>query len=171
MTRFKSGTPVEGAEYGNYTIEQLTALEDMKDHSFLYGIAKSKYVNKALLPDGTLLDDASALTGNITTALENAMKQAPTPANLQAALNLATKSDEINEHIAQERFLFIVNEDASRIIYFQCAVDHNPDLPKKVKTKADKDEKSRQTDRIALVLEDSHKAAQVRAAAAPKSEE
>jgi hypothetical protein len=169
MTRFKQGTPVVGAEYGSYTVEQLKAVEEAKERSYTLGVARAEFVNKALLPDGSLIN-ADEIGTSVSEDLANLMKEPPTAETLQSALALARLSEEVIDHIGQERFLFVVNDDLTRIIYFQCDVPHNPDLPALIETDEHREAQQQQIANVARVLDESHQAAQIAAAKAKAQE-
>lgn len=162
--RLTAGTPHPEKGMAHWTIEQLAKIDEIKDDRFELGIAKAKYVNHVLEPDGTLHADldkirrASAdvlkeFDGRIADAKKgvekanNAMLRA-TKANRkqlrgvanealaelgaanQAQLAAAAHINQIDDHVDEGRFLFVVNELGVPVVYFQCAVPENPDLPK-----------------------------------------
>ncbi len=119
----------------NYTDEQLATLETLKTGVHVHGIARDEHANQILLPDGRLTNDLDAMR---TAAQENvrrtaaellAATRATRPAARAAANAAQDLVDEIEDHIAQQRFLFIVDESLTPRIYFQCAVEGNPDTP------------------------------------------
>lgn len=113
------GTPVEGA-YDSYTAEQLAALEEIKDRKYASGVAKASYVNQVLHADGTFSKDVAALEkaakADVTKLASGDLTD---PDHLRTMELAARRYQEIAGHIAQNRFLFVVNGD--KIVYFQCA--------------------------------------------------
>lgn len=129
MPKNANGTPVEG-EYSSYTAEQLEALEEMKDTKYALGIAQSKYVNHVLHPDGSVTKDVSGLERSVKATLKEHLSGDLTdPDVLGKAQAVARKAQEVSDHIAQKRFLFVVNNEGEPVVYFQCATKDNPDLP------------------------------------------
>jgi hypothetical protein len=123
-----AGTPITDAlsGYTHYTAEQLEALEAMKDRAYTFGIAKAEYVNKVLRPDGTVSDDVGAMQLAASGARDALLKgDTSDPAILRAAADVAARAKEIDDHIGQRRFLFIVGPDGLPVIYFQCATPDN----------------------------------------------
>lgn len=174
-TKHAAGTPVIGddgkpsAEYGHFTAEQLATLEKIKDRSYKLGIAEAKYANHVLLPDGTISKDTASLDAAVRAAHKKALEGDLTkPDVLQNAAKHAAKMQEVTDHLAQKRFLFIVNEAGEPIVYFQCATAKNPDLPKKATAKDAADVEETKT-RLQGLIDTSHRhAAAKRAAASPK---
>ena len=85
-----------------YTPEQLATLDTLKTDKYTLGVARTEYVNQCLQPDGTLTDCTAIVARDVA---------------------------EVADHAAQERFLFVMGDDGLPLIYFQCDVPHNPDLP------------------------------------------
>jgi hypothetical protein len=125
MGVFSAGTRHPNPRRAPYwTLEQHTAVESLKDDSFEQGIARAEHVNKVLLPDGTLSTDLAPLREAVRVAAD---RDFPRYRHL---------GPELEAMVAQKRFLFIPREDSSgglSIIYFQCAVPGNPDLPPRKK--------------------------------------
>lgn len=148
MPKLKAGTPVGAGPYSSYTAEQLEAIEGMKHPAYVLGIADKQYVNKVLHPDGTLSDDLQAVIDAVrekfveaSTVAQEAMAgfgefDGATAEELQKALGdarlWAGKVEELEDHIGQKRFLFTVDQDCMPMVYFQCAVEGNPDAPARV---------------------------------------
>jgi hypothetical protein len=130
MTRLDAGTPVTGP-YSSYTAEQLVALERMKDRAYALGIARAEFVNKVLFPNGDVSDDIVGVVDAVRAALVGILNTGDLtdPAQLDRAAVAARRTKEVAEHIAQGRFLFVVDVDRLPVVYFQCVVEHNPDLP------------------------------------------
>lgn len=134
MTPLPTGTfSLTGKEYSKeqlhlYSCEQYEALQTMKDQSYADGIARDAYVNHTLLPDGSIVEGVEPLYQLLDGAIAEAIAS-PTRVSLAAAGEAARLKEEIAEHVTQGRFLFIPIEQGARLIYFQCAVAHNPDLP------------------------------------------
>jgi hypothetical protein len=121
MTKQPQGTPIEGA-YDSYTAEQLAALEEIKDRKYALGVAKASYVNQVLHADGSFSKDVASLEKTAKARVaELAKGDLTNPDHLREMENAARKLQEISGHIAQQRFLFVVNGD--KIVYFQCATD------------------------------------------------
>ena len=115
------GTPIEGA-YDSYTAEQLAALEEVKDRKYALGIAKASYVNQVLHADGTFSKDVKSIEKAAKAEVTKlATGDLTDPDHLRKMETAARRLQEITSHIAQERFLFVVNGD--KIVYFQCATD------------------------------------------------
>jgi hypothetical protein len=113
------GTPIEGA-YDSYTAEQLAALEEIKDRKYALGIAKASYVNNVLHADGSFSKDVTTLEKSAKAEVTKlASGDLTDPDHLRKMELAARRLQEITSHIAQERFLFVVNGD--KIVYFQCA--------------------------------------------------
>lgn len=125
----RTGTPVTGP-YSSYTAEQLAALETMKDRAYTLGIARAELANTVLHPDGTTSDDVTTVINAAREALAALLAVEPkTAATLRDATVAAARIEEIVDHVAQHRFLFVVDAQGLPVVYFQCAVDENPDLP------------------------------------------
>lgn len=110
MSRYAAGTPLPGS---SYTQEQYAMLEaTIKQPGLQLGAAKAQYVNKTLCPDGTVVDDLDALR--------------------EAAAESEEHAEHLEAHIDERRFLFVVNEEGVPVVFFQCAVPGNPDVPEMV---------------------------------------
>lgn len=140
-TLFKPGTPDKGLP--QYTLEQLAVLdgkdadekagtdpvESIKQVGLQMGAARAEFVNHVLFSDGTIGDNhqvvltalntlrAAALSGDVT---DNKV--------LEVALACGRKIEEVLAHAAENRFLFVVDANGVPSVYFQCAVDGNPDV-------------------------------------------
>ena len=112
-----------------YTPEQRATILEIADPRFELLIAKAQYKSMALLPDGTLSTDLSAFVP-AAQARVAALIAVGTSEALSAAAFAQARVTEIEDSIAQDRFLFVVGDDSLPIIYFQCATPTNPDLPK-----------------------------------------
>lgn len=164
MRRVAAGTPVKGA-YSSYTAEQLVALERLKDRKFTKGVAAEGHAGQLMLPDGSLSDDVAgmidAVKGRLGAILAGDLTS---PARLAEAKVAAEKVQEVVEHIGQGRFLFIVDADLVPVVYFQCAVSHNPDLPAELPDDRDALEEraweiAEVEGELARVIDESHAAA------------
>jgi len=120
---------------GSYTDEQLATLETLHDQKYALGIADAKYVNHVLTPDGKLSTDLDTVRKHIKeeVTLTSAELLSATRETRKAARAAANKAqdlqDEFEDHVEQKRFLFIVDEQGLPIVYYQTAVEGNPDLP------------------------------------------
>lgn len=131
MTRLAAGTPVSGP-YSSYTAEQLNTLERLKDPTFTLGVARAKYANTLLLPDGSQSNDVAGMIDAAKKQLSAILAGDLTePATLDAAKRTAEKVQEIVDHVALGFFLFVVDADQLPVVYFQAAVKGNPNLPPK----------------------------------------
>jgi hypothetical protein len=142
MAKFKAGTPVtNNPKRAHLTQEQWDAFEKALDPNAPVRAAKAEFVNHFLLPDGTIerneeyhasmiakaerdKDDAiraahAALDGNDPA---EALRAA------EAAAHATARRGEVEDHLAQSRFLFAVDEEGMPVVYFQCAVSGNPDV-------------------------------------------
>lgn len=108
-----------------YTTEQLAAIETMKHPGLKLGAARAEFVNRVLLPNGKVSKDLNAMRNAITNALAAAVKAE----DYRGAAVVRDKAVELEDHIAQKRFLFVMGDDEQPLIYFQCYVDGNPDNP------------------------------------------
>jgi hypothetical protein len=125
MAKSKSGTPTAGP----YTVEQLAALEKMKQRGLKLGAAQKKYVNHLLNPDGTVTADTKVMLSAARKRSGDLLAGDTTdPAVLTQASQAAAKVKEIEAMIEEKRFLFIVDGAGLPVIYFQCATPGNPDV-------------------------------------------
>jgi hypothetical protein len=137
------------ARTGTYTAAQSKALESMKQPGLVLGAVRAEYVNHALDKDGTLLSDIGLVKAAAKAAV--AARRAELMAALDAfnadtdpdetdtshanKVSEATKAldaavlrhREIDAHVAEGRFLFVLDDDGAPSVYFQCAVLGNPD--------------------------------------------
>ncbi len=117
MNFFNSGTETSGPLL--YTVEQEQTIEEIgiKDVRGLRFI-KEQYVNYILAPDGRLHNTEAAHGAMAMAALLD-----PNADSRQGP----SLSEELSEHIAQKRFLFVVNSQGQPVIYFQVATKNNPE--------------------------------------------
>jgi hypothetical protein len=132
MSRLTAGTPHPIRKYAaSYTAEQHAALEALKVPDLFPGMAREEFVNAALAPDGTVIPDAEGQL--IAAAKERAAEilsgDLSDPSVLEDATRAARLVQEVVDHVAERRFLFVVDVHMTPVVYFQCAVAHNPDLP------------------------------------------
>ena len=151
MATLKAGkrpTALSHPGYENlaFSVEQLEKLETMKDKAFEDGVAKKSFVNHILLPDGTVTEDLKKMIREIKKRAKELMQEATNSLDddeassspedggppkidllMANARGVVAVGKEIQEHIDQKRFLFIVDEHFVPRVYFQCATDNNPD--------------------------------------------
>lgn len=167
MPATKKGTPVlPDSGYGHFTAEQLATLEEIKDRSFVYGIAQKKFVGQVLHQDGTLDKDSSILLKDAQSKHKKLMADldAEDPDAIRAAEFSARNVQTIKDHIVAKRFLFILDTNGS-ICYFQCATENNPDLPMKA-TEEHREEMEEIQNRMQALIVNSHNKHAERLAAA-----
>jgi len=133
-----------------YTDAQWRALPNLfvKDRELLYNAARAEFVNKVLLPDGTVSedlaplraatsqadqDDLARLTKFTSARQEDILRGKLTTAEQLELRDLQywanhSQAEELESHLAQQRFLLVVDANNVVHIWFQCAVDHNPDV-------------------------------------------
>jgi hypothetical protein len=133
-----------------YTDAQWNALEALKqtEPKLKFGAARPEFMNKIMLIDGTLNDDHDAVKAACAAADAadivrlNEFLSANGDAVLHDTLDAAQRRELVNlrhhakhnlveefeDHVNQQRFLFIVDADLVPRIYFQCAVPENPDV-------------------------------------------
>lgn len=138
------GTPSE------YTDAQWKALERVKQTTprLKYGAARAEFVNKVMLPDGTISDDLEAIRvatmkhddddlkrlDSFTAEHRDDILRGRLTPGLRAQLTdlqyWANHSQvgELEDHIAQQRFLLIVDANNVVRIWFQCVTPDNPDI-------------------------------------------
>lgn len=127
MPRLKAGTESEGPLL--YTKEQLETLETLKHEGLRLGAARAEYVNHVLAPDGSVSSETGSMQASVREIMADLLAgDTSDPELLAAATSLAIKGKEIEAHIAENRFLFVVSENCIPLIYFQCAVPGNPDV-------------------------------------------
>ena len=129
MARLAAGKPGSRKALA-YTAEQEATLASMKLDGLPEGrhAARAEFVNRVLRPDGSIGDLAemrAAAQEEVTTILSSG---ATDSASLQKAMDASRKLEEIDAMAAQNRFLFVVDENHLPVIYFQCAVPGNPDV-------------------------------------------
>jgi hypothetical protein len=94
----------------------------IKQEGLELGAARAEFVNHLLLPDGTIEDTAADMLANAREAVTTALTEGGDVVNAAAALRA------IELHLAEARFLFVVDETLAPLIFFQCAVAGNPDV-------------------------------------------
>ena len=99
---------------GLFTDQQWAALGALKETAtkLRYGAARAEFVNKVLLADGTVSDNLDPVR------VAAAMQRPDEPGNLA----------ELQDALAQRRFLLVVDADMVPRTYFQCFVPNNPDV-------------------------------------------
>jgi len=147
--RYLPGTKSPGTP-SEYTDAQYRALDALKQTSpeLLRGAAGAEFVNKVLLADGTISSDLAPVRAAAAAADQegpeklkafgaehhDAIVAGTLAPDLRAQLVELQREasharvDELEDHLAQERFLLVVDADQIVRIWFQCAVDHNPDV-------------------------------------------
>jgi hypothetical protein len=106
-----------------------TALPNMLQPDLALGAARPEFVNRVLCPDGSLLSDTADMVANaIERATAQMMSAAVDDVSVQYAIETALKVKELQAHIAENRFLFVVDAELANPIYFQCATPGNPDV-------------------------------------------
>jgi hypothetical protein len=131
MSRLPAGTPSSVPCLSHYTNEQLATLETLKDPGYVLGIARAECANTILCPDGSRSTDIESMRAAAQERVASLIAEG-TSESLAAAARAAETLREIDSELAQHRFLFIVDADFSPVVYFQCAVAHNPDLPAQI---------------------------------------
>src|SRR5688572_9709445 len=94
-----------------YTDEQRAALAKTFKPGLRLNAARAKYANHVLYADGTIDDNVDALVKNVDKRVRSLVAEEPTEQNLRAAADLAAKRKEIEAHIEQKRFLFVLDKD------------------------------------------------------------
>lgn len=112
----------------SYTDEQRVALAKTYKPGLRLNAAKAKFANHVLYADGKIDDNVGALVKNIDKAVKAAIAAGSDEVTLRKAADLAAKKKEVENHIEQKRFLFVLDKDDVPVIYFQCAVPNNPDV-------------------------------------------
>ncbi len=97
------------ASFGPYSEAQYNALETMKAKGLTLGAARKEFVNNALTTDGKLVK-------SLQSVLAAAAKASP-----------ETRA-EVEAHIAEKRFLFVLDDEGLPVIYFQAHTGSNPDV-------------------------------------------
>lgn len=160
------GTPSE------YTDAQYQALNALKQRtpSLVYGAARNEFVNHVLRADGTIDTDLSVVRAALVQADQddvtrlNAFTAQHKDDILRGTLSKDllielrdlqfwanhSQTDEFDDHVAQQRFLFVVDVDFIPRIYFQCVTPTNPDI-EFVDPTQDPDHSTRQAAKDALV--------------------
>jgi hypothetical protein len=112
-----------------YTEQQLAAVNGMKQGGLRLGAVPAAFVNNVMAPDGTLSHDVEGMLARANGEVARILATEPkTAAVLRDATRAAERSAEIEEHVSQKRFLFILGDDLLPLIYFQCATEGNPDV-------------------------------------------
>lgn len=129
-TKLKPGTPRDPRDrVPHYTQEQFDAIPSLGDPGWTPRFARKEFVNAVLAPDGSIIKDGAKLVLKaVKDRLQATLASKPTKENLIVAADLTAKLDEVEEHIKQGFFLFIVDETYYPRTYFQCAVPGNPEL-------------------------------------------
>lgn len=133
-----------------YTDAQWRALDRVKQTSpaLKLGAARNEFVNKVMLHDGTISDDLDDIRRATVQADKDDLVRLeeftrthrddilkgtldrelrPQLTDLQYWAN-HSQTNELEEHIEQKRFLFIVDANKVVRIYFQCVTEDNPDI-------------------------------------------
>lgn len=141
---------VRAQHKSEYTDAQWRALASVKQTTpaLKFGAARNEFVNKVMWPDGSVNDDLDTVRkatrqhdADDVTALET-FTSTRQDAILRGTLSRQeqmqlrdlqywanhSQIDELEDHIAQNRFLFIVDANAVTRIYFQCVTPDNPDI-------------------------------------------
>lgn len=133
-----------------YTDLQYAALENLKERELplRYHMARAEFANKVLLADGTISDDLAAVRAAVEKAqvsdlaawrkfrtehgekiLDNKLEpELKDEMSLLQTHGLRQFIDEFEAAVQEGRFLHVVDVDLVPRIYFQCAVDGNPDI-------------------------------------------
>lgn len=131
MKTIKPGTtrPEQKSDGLAYTVEQLATLDKLKVDGLADGVVRAEFANHMLAPDGSIIDNLQDMIDNAAERLSSILATSPSdPAKLDEAADAARKLREITTHIADGRFLFIVDESLLPLIYFQCQTKNNPDV-------------------------------------------
>lgn len=145
--------PVRKVHGSEYTDAQWKALPGLKQTTpkLKLGAARSEFVNKVLLPDGTISTDTAIYDKIVAATLQHDVDDKTRLASfvsgvqdriLTDELTLAEKRElhdlrywakhnqnaEFIDHWKQERFLFIVDANLIPRIYFQCVTPTNIDI-------------------------------------------
>lgn len=95
--------------FGPYTEAQYNALETMKAKGLTLGAARKEFVNQVLTHEGKIVKSPKSVL---------AAAEAVSPEKLA----------EVEAHIAENRFLFVLDDAGLPVIYFQCHTGTNPDV-------------------------------------------
>lgn len=147
--RFAPGTK-SPATPSDYTDAQYKALDAVKQTTprLKFGAARPEFMNHVMLPDGSIsadlapvriaatagaLADRASYRAFIDQHRDAILDESLEPSLKEQFIRLRSASkhdlvEELEAHIAEQRFLFIVDADLVPRIYFQCAVPGNPDV-------------------------------------------
>ena len=109
------------------TPEQISAIETMKQEGITDTTARAEFANKVLATDGTVSTDTVGMVAATKAAVQKHLSEGSETEHLEKATAASRKVREVEEHLEQGRFLFVVDEDGIPLVYFQCAVAGNPD--------------------------------------------
>jgi hypothetical protein len=130
-----------------YTDAQYAALDALKEPGLKYGMARAEFANKVLLPDGTISDDLDAVRSatkaadEMDTANWRAFRTQHADEILDGTLRPELRAQlqdlryhgvkelarELDEHIAANKFLIVVDADSVARIYFPVVDESHPD--------------------------------------------
>jgi hypothetical protein len=108
-----------------YSPTQRVALETVKQEGLPLGAARPDFVNHVMYENGFISADTQPMIDKASAELARILAIEPKTPDV---LREATRASEIQDHIAQNRFLFIADDDGLPLIYFQCATPGNPDV-------------------------------------------
>lgn len=139
-TKLKPGTARDPqGRLPHYTIEQFDALEGLSDAGWSPRFARAEFANAVLCPDGSIIKQAAKkVLAAVEEKAAGSTTTKRTPATLRAQADALSKVTEVEEHIAEARFLFIVDAEMQPVTYYQCAVAGNPEFKAKGVTKVKK---------------------------------
>lgn len=158
------GTRVLSADYAHFTAEQLETLEGMKDRRYAEGIAAAEHVNKIVRPDGSVDTDLESVNTAVKAQLQAILAgDTSDPDTLRQAELAARKVREVPDHIARNRFVFVVDDAGAPVVYFPCATEQNPELPR-LATPEDEEYLAGVRDKMAKIISDARGVAQPAAA-------
>jgi hypothetical protein len=130
-----------------YTDAQYAALDGLKQPGLKYGMARTEFANKVLLADGTISDDldavrtATAAADDADTAAWRAFRTEHADAILDGTLDPSLRDQlqdlryhgvrplakELDEHIAANKYLIVVDAGQVVQIYFPVVDETHPD--------------------------------------------
>lgn len=111
-----------------YTKEQLAAIEEMKQEGLQDGAARAEFANHTLAADGTVSSDTDTMLSAVRNSVASILSSGTDPENMEKATAASRKVREVEQHLEQERFLFVLDAEGIPQIYFQCATPGNPDV-------------------------------------------
>ena len=111
-------------------VDEGTALPNMLQPDIEFGAARPEFVNHVLCPDGTLLATADDVLANAKerAQLLLAAGDVTKPDTIEAVSGATRQIAAIAAHLAERRFLLIVDAELNPRIWFQCATPMNPDV-------------------------------------------